>query len=41
MKDKHLVSAYNGQKLSLYSSSNGYLYAWDAYKVLDVAHADR
>ncbi|HEX8610828.1 MAG TPA: hypothetical protein VF800_06010 [Telluria sp.] len=37
MKDNHLVSSYNGQKLSLYSNSNGYLYAWDAYTVLEVA----
>lgn len=32
----HLVSDYNGQKLSFYSKDNGYLYAWDAYTVLDV-----
>jgi len=32
----HLVSDYNGQKLSLYSQENGYLYAWDDYTVLDV-----
>lgn len=37
MKGSNLVSAHNGQKLSLYSSANGYLYAWDAYKVLEVA----
>lgn len=37
LTDKHLVSSRNGQKLSLYSSSNGYLYAWDAYQVLEVA----
>ena len=33
----HLVSDINGQKLSLYSVDNGYIYAWDAYTVLDVA----
>ena len=32
----NIVSNYNGQKLSLYSKENGYLYAWDAYSVLDV-----
>ncbi len=32
----NLVSDYNQQKLSLYSKDNGYLYAWDAYTVLDV-----
>jgi len=32
----HLVSDHNGQKLSLYSEENGYVYAWDKYNVLDV-----
>lgn len=36
MQGTHLVSDYNSQKLSLYSTDNGYLYAWDAYTVLDV-----
>jgi hypothetical protein len=31
-----LVSDLNGQKLSLYSKDNGYLYAWDKYTVLDI-----
>lgn len=30
------ISNHNGQKLSLYSRENGYLYAWDSYSVLDV-----
>ncbi|HEY3493307.1 MAG TPA: alkaline phosphatase family protein [Polyangiaceae bacterium] len=30
------VSLYNGQKLSLLSPENGYLYAWDAYSALEV-----
>ena len=32
----HFISDDNGQKLSLYSKDNGYLYAWDKYTVLDV-----
>ena len=36
VKTPNLVSDYNGQKLSFYSSENGYLYAWDKYSVLDV-----
>ena len=36
MQGTNLVSAYNGQKLSLYSKDDGYLYAWNAYTVLDV-----
>jgi phospholipase C len=36
LKDGHLVSDFNQQKLSLYSTDNGYLYAWDAYTVLEV-----
>ncbi|WP_333990114.1 hypothetical protein [Burkholderia orbicola] len=30
-----LISDFNHQKLSLYSKDNAYLYAWDAYTVLD------
>ncbi|GAA3265522.1 hypothetical protein Dvina_16905 [Dactylosporangium vinaceum] len=33
---EHLVSDYNGQKLSMYSTDNGYLYCWDKYTVLEV-----
>jgi hypothetical protein len=36
VRDGHLVSDYNHQKLSLYSKDNGYLYAWDEYTVLKV-----
>ncbi len=36
MQGTNLVSAYNGQRLSLYSKDDGYLYAWNAYTVLDV-----
>ncbi|MDJ1470397.1 hypothetical protein [Xanthocytophaga flava] len=36
LKGSHLVAGYNGQQLSLYSKDNAYLYAWDAYTVLDV-----
>ena len=36
MQGTNLVSDNNGQKLSLYSQDNGYLYAWNAYTVLDV-----
>jgi hypothetical protein len=32
----HLVSDYNNQKLSLYSTDNAYLYCWDKYTVLQV-----
>jgi Phosphoesterase family len=32
----NLVSEYNGQKLSFHSKEDGYLYAWNAYNVLDV-----
>ncbi len=34
--DRHLICDYNNQKLSLYSTSNQWLYAWDAYSVFDV-----
>ena len=40
LKDGHLVSDYNQQKLSLYSTDNAYLYAWDAYTVLEVREVD-
>jgi len=33
---EYLVSDYNGQKLSMYSTDNGYLYCWDKYTVLEV-----
>jgi hypothetical protein len=33
----HLISDINGQKLSIYSTDNAYIYAWDPYTVLDVA----
>jgi hypothetical protein len=33
---KRFISDYNGQALSLYSQDDGYLYAWDAYTLLDV-----
>ena len=33
----HLVSDHNHQKLSLYSTDNKYLYAWDQYTVLEVS----
>ena len=36
MQGTNLVSAYNGQRLCLYSKDDGYLYAWNAYTVLDV-----
>jgi hypothetical protein len=36
LEGTHLVSDYNGQKLSLYSQDDGYLYFWDSYTVLDV-----
>ena len=36
MQGTNMVSDYNGQKLSFYSTANQYLYAWDAYTVLDV-----
>ncbi|MDJ1485700.1 hypothetical protein QNI16_34790 [Cytophagaceae bacterium YF14B1] len=36
LKGSHLVANYNGQQLSLYSTDNAYLYAWDAYTVLEV-----
>ena len=36
MQGTNLVAGYNGQKLSLYSNANGYLYAWSEYTVLDV-----
>lgn len=32
---EYLVSDYNGQKLSMYSTDNGYLYCWDKYTVLE------
>jgi len=35
-RGSHLVSDLNGQAFSLYSKDNGYIYAWDAYTVLDV-----
>lgn len=34
--NNHLISDYNNQALSMYSTDDGYLYAWDAYDVLDV-----
>ena len=40
LKDGHLVSDYNQQKLSLHSIDNAFLYAWDAYTVLDVREED-
>jgi phospholipase C len=36
LKDGHLVADANQQKLSIQSIDNGYLYAWDAYTVLEV-----
>ena len=36
MQGTNLVSDYNGKKLSLFSTDNGYLYAWNAYTVLEV-----
>lgn len=33
---EYLVSDHNGQKLSMYSTDNGYLYCWDKYTVLEV-----
>ncbi len=36
LQGAHLVSDYNGQSLSFFSKEDGYLYAWDAYNVLDV-----
>lgn len=35
-RGKHLISEHNNQKLSLYSTGNNYLYAWDDYKILEV-----
>lgn len=32
---EYLVSDYNGQKLSMYSTDNAYLYGWDKYTVLE------
>ncbi|MGD0453045.1 MAG: hypothetical protein ABSB69_05570 [Solirubrobacteraceae bacterium] len=32
----HLKSAVNQQHMSIYSIDNAYIYAWDAYTVLDV-----
>lgn len=31
-----LISEFNNQALSLYSTDNAYLYAWDKYTILDV-----
>lgn len=36
LQGTHLVSDYNGQSLSFFSLENGYLYAWNAYNVLNV-----
>jgi hypothetical protein len=38
---EYLVSDHNGQKLSMYSTDNGYLYCWDKYTVLEVQLTDR
>ena len=38
---EYLVSDHNGQKLSMYSTDNGYLYCWDKYTVLEVQLASR
>ena len=38
---EHLVSDNNGQKLSMYSTDNGYLYCWDKYTVLEVQLTSR
>ncbi len=35
-RGSELVSDYNGQKLSLYSKEDAYLYAWDDYSALNV-----
>ncbi|AUB80634.1 alkaline phosphatase family protein [Candidatus Thiodictyon syntrophicum] len=35
----HLVADHNGQQLSFFSMENQYLYAWDAYTVLDATLA--
>ncbi|GIJ45306.1 hypothetical protein Val02_21920 [Virgisporangium aliadipatigenens] len=32
---EYLVSDHNGQKLSMYSTDNAYLYCWDKYTVLE------
>lgn len=36
LNGNNLVSDYSGQKLSLYSTDNQYIYAWDKYNVLTV-----
>lgn len=36
LSGQNLVSDYNGQKLSLYSQDDRYLYCWDDYSVLEV-----
>ena len=35
-RGSNFVSDLNSQALSLYSKDNAYLYAWDAYTILDV-----
>lgn len=36
LQGSNFICSENGQKLSLYSKDNAYLYAWDQYTVLDV-----
>lgn len=36
LTNQHLISSYNNQPLSIYSTDNQYLYAWEAYQVLTV-----
>jgi hypothetical protein len=38
---EYLVSDHNGQKVSMYSTDNGYLYCWDKYTVLEVQLTSR
>jgi hypothetical protein len=35
-RGRNLVSDLNGQALSIYSTDNAYIFAWDAYTILDV-----
>ena len=35
-RGRQLVSDLNGQSLSIYSTDNAYLFAWNAYTILDV-----
>ena len=36
LTNNHLISAVNGQAMSIYSTDNGYIYCWNDYTVLDV-----